>query len=281
VIATALLMLAAVSPDTTLRLPRGGTVQIESGFRTVTLSVGTGDQVTVSGAAAELEGNTITVDAGFAMRRRTGDAVRVSVPAWAKVEVTVVSGSLEVPRAPEVLTAEVVNGHIVASGGTGTMSLITTNGHITVTDFAGTLLEVEAITGPITIDGATGRVQASGVNDPIQLRNIRSTAVEAASVNGRVAWVGDFQPGGRYRFETHNGGVDLTLPASVGARLHVTTFMGGFTSALPATTNGRGSTGRKEWPGGQDLTVVYGSGAADVTVETYHGAVRVREQGST
>ena len=135
-------------------------------------------------------------------------------------------------------------------------------------------------TGPVIIDGATGRVRAATVNDPLFLRNIRSDAVDGSSVNGRLEWSGDFAAGGRYRFETHNGLIDLLLPPSVSARMHVTTFMGGFNSALAATTNGKGRPERATLAGGQDITAVYGAGAAEVYVETFHGGVRVRQLGS-
>jgi DUF4097 and DUF4098 domain-containing protein YvlB len=281
-IATALILLASVASDTTLRLPRGGTVEIDAGFRNVTLTVGDGDQVTVTGADAELEGDRITIDAGgFPGGRRGQQAVRVVVPSWAAVEVDVMSGTLDVLRAPESLIAEVMNGAITTRGGTGTMQLASVVGGITVRDFAGTQLDVEAITGPVLIDGASGRVRASTVNDPLFLRNIRSGAVDGASVNGRVEWSGDFASGGRYRFETHNGAIELVLPASVSARMHVSTFMGGFNSAIAATTNGKGRPERATLAGGQDLTAVYGGGAAEVYVETFHGGVRVRQLGGS
>lgn len=276
-ISTVLLLLATIAPDTTLRLPRGGTVQLEAGFRNVIVTVGSDDNVTVTGAEAELEGNRITIDAGgFPGSRMGSEPVRLIVPAWASLEIEVVSGSLDVHRAPESLTAEVMNGPITTRGGTGTMQLSSIAGAITVRDFAGKQLEVEAITGPVTIDGATGRVLAETVNDPIFLRNIRSSAVQVSSVNGRVEWNGDFVPGGRYRFESHNGEIELQLPASVSARMHVTTFMGDFVSALAATTNGKGRPEQANMLGGQDITAVYGSGAAEVSIDTFNGEVLVR-----
>jgi DUF4097 and DUF4098 domain-containing protein YvlB len=281
VIATALLVLATFAPDTTLRLPRNGTVEVDAGFRNVTITVGGGDQVTVTGATAELEGDRITIEAGgFPGGRRGTGPVRLTVPSWATVEVGLLSGSLEVLRAPQSLKAEVLNGTITTQGGSGTMQLSTVAGAITVRDFAGTLLEVEAMTGPVTIDGATGRVQANSVNDPVILRNIRSSRVEAASVTGRIEWSGDFEAGGRYRFESHNGEIEFRLPASVSARMHVTTFMGGFVSAIAATTNGKGRPDQNSVGRGQDLVAVYGTGAAEVSVETFQGGVRIRQLGS-
>jgi DUF4097 and DUF4098 domain-containing protein YvlB len=277
VIATALLILAAWSPDTTLRLPQGGTVSIEVGFRNVFLTVGDGDQVSVTGADAVLSGNRIGIESMNFMNRRGGGPLRLVVPTWARVEVSVVNGNLQVERAPASLMAEVVNGAIATQGGTGVMHLTTVTGAVSVRQFAGLELNVESLTGPVTIDGATGRIQASSVNDPVHLRNVRSSAVEVASVNGPIEWRGDFQAGGRYRFESHNGPVELHLPAAVSARLHISTYMGGFTSALAATTTGEARSESR----GRDFTAVLGRGAAEVWVETFQGGIRIRQLGGT
>jgi DUF4097 and DUF4098 domain-containing protein YvlB len=284
-IAAALFVMAAVAPvmagDTTLRLPRGGIVEVEAGFRHVTVTVGSGDQVIIDGAEAVLDGDRIEVEAMDFLGRRAGSPLRLTVPSWARVEVTVINGNLDVRRAPESLTAEVIDGTIVTRGGTGTMQLSTVTGAITVHDFAGRQLDVEAITGLIFVNGATGRIRAEAVNDPIMLHDIRSDAVDAATVNGRIEWSGPLTAAGRYRFESHNGNIELRLPPSVSARIHVSTFMGRFTSSLPVTTNGKGQDFNREEPGGQELTAVYGSGAAQVWVETFNGGIRVRPEGET
>ncbi len=285
-IAAALLLLATVTPDTTLRLPKGGTVGIDAGFRNVTVTVGSGDQVIVTGADVELEGNRITVDAGgfpILDGRRGREVVHVTVPAWAAVEVDMVSGTLDVLRAPESLIADVVNGTITTRGGTGIMQLASVAGGITVRDFAGTQLTVEAMTGPVTIEGATGRIQVETVNDPLLLRNVRSDAVHAASVNGRVEWSGNFTAGGRYNFETHNGPIVMVVPVSVSVRMHVSTFMGDFDSSIPVSVNGNpnGVQGRPGRPREREFTATYGSGAAEVHVESFQGTVRVRQLGGS
>ena len=214
-------------------------------------------------------------------RRRGGETLRVTVPGWAIVEVTVINGNLDVERVPDSFTADVVNSAVVTRGGSGAMHLSAATGSITVNDFAGKQLEVESLTGPITINGATGRVQASAVNDPLFLRNVRSSAVDAASVNGRIEWQGEFLPGGRYRFESHNGAIDLRLPTDVSARMHISTFMGSFGSGIPATTNGRSRREEPTSEGGREFTAVYGSGSAEVWVETFHGGIRVRDRGES
>jgi DUF4097 and DUF4098 domain-containing protein YvlB len=247
----------------------------------VTVNVGSGDQVTIAGAEAELDGDRILIEAMDVLARRGGEPLRLTVPSWARLEVTVINGNLDVARAPELLTAEVINGAIVTRGGTGSMQLSTVTGAITVHGFAGRQLDVEAITGLIQVEGATGRIRAEAVNDPIMLHDIRSSAVEASTVNGRIEWSGPLAASGRYRFESHNGNIELRLPSAVSARIHVSTFMGRFTSSLAATTNGKGRGEDPAGPGGQELTAVYGGGAAEVWVETFNGNLRVRPQGET
>lgn len=276
----ALALLAAPMPvveDTTLRLPRGTAIEIDAGMRGVQLEATTGDVVTVEGAVADLgSALVITASARFG---RGGSPVRVTVPAWARVEITTL-GSIDVSSAPEQLEATAINGHIAVHGGTGTLILTAVNGGITSRGFAGRRLEVDAMTGAITIDGAQGTVIASTINDPIQLRDVRSANVEASSVNGNISWSGTLQGEGRYRFESHNGNVTLRFPADVSARLHVTTSMGQFDTRIEGTVRGDArQQGFHFEP--RDFTVTYGRGAARVEVETFNGNIRVLRLGDT
>ncbi len=285
IVATLLLLVASpatATQDTTLRLARGTTVEIDGGMRAVQLDVGSGDQVIVAGGRATLEGGTLAVTAGSFLRPRAGDGpFRVTVPAWARVIVTTIGGPLEVVRAPEDLEATAINGDLVVHGGTGTMVLTSMNGRIVVRGFTGKRLEVDALTRGVEIDGATGTIIVSSINEGILLRNIRSGSVEAGSVNGHIDWSGPLVDGGRYVFESHNGNVTLRLSATVQARLQVSTVMGEFDTRIEGRVQGdpKGRGGMGFAP--REFTVTYGNGTARVEVETFNGNVRVLRVGDS
>ncbi len=277
----AALVATPLPADTTVRISRGTTVAIEGAMSGIRLRTGDGDVVTVRGAAEVGVGSRrVTIEADFFAGR--GGELTVTVPRWARVEIEGVNGNIVVEQAPEELDVESFNGQVSVTGGTGTMSLSNASGQISVRNFTGRLLDVESLSGRVSIDGATGTINVETVNERITLRNVRSRAVTLESTNGSIDWSGALDPAGRYTFTTHNGGVTLELPPTVDARLRVTTYQGGFDTAIPGTTSGNGIRSRQNgWDRAREFTVTYGRGAADVTVETFNGGVRVRRLGDT
>lgn len=281
------LLLAAVTlgatgtVDTTVRIARGTVVSIDGAMSGVRLRTADGDQVIVRGAAeVDSHSRRLTIEAGI-FRARGGELV-VTVPRWATVELEGVNGNIVVEQAPEVLDVESFNGQVSVTGGTGTMNISNATGSVTVREFNGRVLHVESLSGQVTIDDATGNVTVETVNERIVLRNVRSTSVSAESTNGGIDWQGPLDPAGRYQFSSHNGNVLLRVPTRLDARLRVSTFQGGFETAIPGTTTGNGARPRSgEWGGEREFTVRYGRGSADVRVVTFNGSVRVLPLGET
>lgn len=280
------LTLAGNDADTALRLPRNGAVEIDTHVRDVSLRVGTTDFVTVNGAAAELDGGTLSI--GDDMRRgRAGGPIEVIVPAWCRVDISSVGGNISLTGTPNRLHAETVNGFIHVTGGSGVLELETVAGEIVVADFHGTKLSVDATDGGVAISNASGTLAIDNVNGGITLKGIRSTSVAASTVNGPVDFEGTFAAIGNYEFSSQNDNVTLTLPGDVSARMEITTMNGVLRSAqIPATTNGtRNATSSKDkgrdkdrGDGERTFTAVFGSGAARVTVEAFNGDVIVKQR---
>jgi DUF4097 and DUF4098 domain-containing protein YvlB len=272
---------AVESPDTTLRISRGTTIEVTSMTRPIILRTGAGDQVRVVGANAERSGSTLEIDAASPFGRGTGP-ITVTVPAWATVEVDAMNANIMIEDAAERVSASTLNGRIESRGGRGTLTLSTMAGAISVKDFAGTRLGVDAVSGEILVDGATGTLTIESVSQGITLRNIRSSNVTAETTNGRVQWEGPLDPRGRYTFATHNGEILLLLPQAASARVRGSMFNGTFESDLPATTQGLEPSRRdREVSLGKEFTATIGKGEANVHVETFNGSIRIKRLGST
>lgn len=268
--------------DTTVRISRGTTVSIDGAMRGVRLRTADGDQVVILGAAeVDAGARRLSIDAGF-LRGRSGTELVVTVPRWARVELEGVSGDITVEQAPAELDVESFNGRVSVTGGDGTMRISNATGSVHVRGFTGRVLDVESLSGGVTIDGATGTIHVETVNEQIVMRNVRAGSVSAESTNGSITWAGAIDPSARYHFGSHNGNVLLEVPASIDARLRISTFQGGFDTAIPGRTTGNGA-GRRPDDGGaeREFTVTYGRGSADVRVETFNGSVRVRRLGET
>jgi DUF4097 and DUF4098 domain-containing protein YvlB len=274
-------------PDTTLRLPRNGAIEIETHSRAIIVRIGTTDQVIIKGGDAELEGGTLQVSAdekhGRNGREASG-ALEVTVPSWSRLDVSSMLGSLTFTGTPEQLHAETVNGFIHVTGGSGTVELESVAGAVVVSDFHGTRLAIDATGDNVTVTNSTGVVEVENVNGNILLRAMRSAAITANTINGSVDFAGTLTVTGNYEFSSQNSNVTLTLPADVSARMVVSTMNGGLDTEIPAMTDSRnrqrsdrGKGKNKEDGDEHDFVIVFGAGSARVSVDVFNGNVIVKK----
>jgi hypothetical protein len=123
-----------------------------------------------------------------------------------------------------------------------------------------------------------GRVQAERLGADVDVKTVNgsinvSTAglARAETVNGSItAVVGRADWPAGLQFKTVNGGIDLTLPASLSARVEAKTLNGEITSDFPLTVSGTFSRRR--------LSGTIGSGGDDrkLILETVNGSVQIR-----
>ena len=161
----------------------------------------------------------------------------------------------------------------------------TVSGRIRI-DGAMASLDVEAMSGDIDLDATTpwaraktgkGHLVVRGSPQDVDASTIGGTLDIAAasimhgrftSVTGDIHYASTIAPHALFEFSTHSGTVDLLLPHDVSARLELSTVDGeidnGFTQLRPAAA------------GVHNLQLSLGSGAADVTVRTFKGTVRLR-----
>ncbi len=280
------LHLAGSDPDTTVRLARNGAVEISTHMRNITVRVGTSDAVAVRGARVSVDGRTVTIEDD----RRSppmGGLIEVTVPTWARVELSTIGGNITVTGATERLNAETVNGFIHVTGGSGSIELQTVTGGVTITDFRGTRLNIDATANTVAVTNAVGELTISNVNGGIVLRGMRATKVTAESVNGGIEYEGMFAPTGSYDFTSQNDNVTFIVPSDVSARMRITTMNGELRSPqIPATTNsganvtvGKGKyKDKNRGDGERTFTATFGGGAAHVTVDVFNGDVIVKRK---
>jgi len=285
------LALAHGDPDTTVRLPRNGAIEIETRTRDVIVRGGTTDVVTIRGGSAEFDGGTLQIN-GDGRRTAGRGTLEVTVPTWARVDVSSIGGNLTFTGAPDRLHAETVNGFIHVNGGGGSVDVETVAGAIEISDFHGTTLSIDATGGPVAVSNATGTINVDNVNGNVILHGIRSSSVEASTINGALEFEGPLAVSGRYEFSSQNDDVTLVLPGDVSARMRISTMNGQLISPqIPATTNGtqegaagsgKGKSKDKGHDHGDDgehtFTVVYGAGAAQVTIDAFNGNVIVKKK---
>ncbi len=131
-----------------------------------------------------------------------------------------------------------------------------------------TLKEIESVNSSIKVDGVHGAVNLKSVNGGIHASSLHQAA-ELHSVNGGLFADFDGLPADVHvTCETVNGGVEIALPADVGAKVDASTVNGGVHSDLPLTveTSGRGS-----------IHGTLGAGGSTIKLRSVNGGITIRK----
>lgn len=287
--------------DTVVRLRSGAAIEIDAPTCTVVLRVGNDDRLNVVGGTIEADAGSAEVGCPpFRMRDGRGNGtLTVTIPARSRVEVSSVSGNISLTGVTERFEATTMNGTIRVVDGGGRMNLESVAGPVSIMGFRGEALAIDAVAGAVILTDVTasGRLNVESVNGNVRFDKVRASALNGTTVNGSIEFTGALDPDGSYSFESHNGGITLTLPGTTSARLRVASVMGDFETELrgvlsagsrqaptPLPTAPRAGRGRTAPPvppvtgvmEESEFTVVYGKGEARVNVESFNGPIRVK-----
>ena len=195
--------------------------------------------------------------------------LEVTVPEWIGLDVSGRACSVDVEGISGAVAVEVVEGVIALRALTGAVDASAVDGTILIEGGRGRV-RANTVDGEIRIAKATGQITADSVDGDIVLENVDASAIEASTVDGDISFSGAFTGSGRYTFTTHDGDVALVIPANSNATFGTRSFSGGkVDSTIPLQQTSSSARGRR-------TTFTLGSGAAQVEVESFDGAIRIR-----
>jgi DUF4097 and DUF4098 domain-containing protein YvlB len=264
----------AVEMDRTVDVQPGTRLQLDNHFGNVTIR--TWDRSAVRIQGRHPVGTTVEVQPGGSLLQIEADrpggptnpvTYTLTVPVDMPIEVEVIQGDIDVAGTRAGMDIQSVHGSITVVGGGDVLALESVQGMIKVTGARGRV-NVGTVNQGIELTDIRGDVQAEAVNGPIHMRGIEAGRVSAETVNGSVSYEGAIRNDGWYRFSTHNGGIDLTIPASAGATFTASTFNGTLHTTFPVTLH--------EAKEGKEFTFTLGSGGARIELESFNGTMTIR-----
>ncbi len=119
----------------------------------------------------------------------------VTVPADASVTLESMTGPLR---------AEKLHGDVEAEGA---------NASIEIREISNSHVHVKTMNGAVTLtDIHDGHVEIDSVSGDVTLKSVTGPLVRVSSTSGRIVYDGDFGYAGEYRFNSHSGNIDATIP---------------------------------------------------------------------
>jgi hypothetical protein len=201
-------------------------------------------------------------------RRRDGDRWIVEAtwprPDSGEIESPEVRFEIEAPRGMR-LEARSTNGAVQATG-LAEVALQSSNGRVVAREIGGPCA-VRTSNGAVEIDACEGPVEARSDNGSLHLRAVRSPLKGHTSNGGIDAILTTAAGAPDVELTTSNGGIELTLPATISARLEAATSLG----RIELT----GETGAAQSSRGR-LETTLGSGEGAVRLRTSNGSIRIR-----
>jgi hypothetical protein len=264
--------------DRTIPVTRGSRLTISNDVGEVVVRSWDRDSVRLQAVHAaktaidvQTNANVVSVRSRAAGPSRSVD-YEVSVPSWLPVRVSGEALYIGIEGVQGEVSAETVRGDIVIRGGAGTVTAKSIQGEIIVENSKGRI-NASSVNEAIRITGAAGEITAETTNGDIVLSKIEAKLLDVATVNGDLQLEGSIPRGAQFKFVTHNGDVTMYVPEDLGATFTIRLYHGEFQSYLPTKPVGEIRRGRR-------VTYTVGNGGADVEVESFGGAVRLRRPGT-
>lgn len=166
------------------------------------------------------------------------------------LDISSVSGRIEVRGAPRELFAE-------SMGGTIDLTVDTR------------VLRARTAGADIVVRGRVADAEVLSVSGNVTVENKQVTRGRFESVDGAVRYGGGIARGSIVEFITHSGAIDIALLRGSDAELTVSSFQGEVESLLQGKLIQRGGRGNRQY------SLTLGRGGADIRVRTFKGQVRL------
>jgi len=186
----------------------------------------------------------------------------VTVSGVAKVNVVTQGGTVRVQSATSEVSVRSIGGDISVNDSTAMIRLHSIGGSI----------DVDGVRPHTTVDS----LEAGTVGGDIMLRHVSHQNVRVNSVSGEVNFKSSLAPGGRFKFSSISGRLNLFLPTDSSFRISATLGRGALDTDFPFGSSSVDS--RRNRSSIQHLEAVYGGGEALIDLSSLNGSIHLRKQ---
>ncbi|MDH3427312.1 MAG: DUF4097 domain-containing protein [Gemmatimonadota bacterium] len=261
--------------DTTFAVSGSGQLDLQNHEGTVTVSTWDRDELRIRAnwddgerpVAIRAAGSTVRVrvQGRYGLPRVEFD---ITAPRGMSIALQGVELAVTIDGSAGNISVNSVEGAIDVTGGSGNVAIQAVDGDVRVREARGNIA-VHAIEGDVSVVDSRGTVRVESVEGDVDLLNIDSENVGVNVVDGDVTFRGAIHDGGRYFMSTHDGDLDITVPANANARVSIATFDGELVSDIPIQIEGDFSQKR--------FSFTLGTGRALIELSSFDGVIRLQK----
>jgi DUF4097 and DUF4098 domain-containing protein YvlB len=245
------------------------TVSIINQYGAITVRPSTGNFVVVNATTysdkVEVDqsqtGNRVDVQSHLLPGANADNArvdYEVTVPADASVTLESITGPLH---------AEKLHGDVEAEGANATVE---------VREISNSHVHVKTMNGPITLtDIHDGHVEIDSVSGNVTLKSVTGPLVRVSSTSGRILYDGDFGYAGEYRFNSHSGNIEATIPQDASVDVKAQSVRGQVQDDVPLQPKSHTSFLIKQ---GSSFAGTINKAASSVWLRTFSGKIHLKKR---
>lgn len=233
----------------------------------ITGSIASADRLFFGGGGAGVK---------FVVESRSGGAespathLVIHLPRKSQMSMKGVSATIEATDASGSFYS--VSGDVTIAGDVGEVEAEAMDGSVTVTAHA-RWVRARTASGTLRLTGEIVDAAASSITGPVFVSSSGLASGQFGSVAGDIVFAAPLREGGVFAFDNHSGAIELRLGPSAAGSFSMTTIAGRIENEMVATRPAGGQSGR-----GQSVAFQLGVGGSHVTVRTFKGTIRLRNQ---
>jgi len=182
----------------------------------------------------------------------------VTVPGDASVTLESMTGPLH---------AERLHGDVEAEGA---------NASVEVREISNSHVHVKTMNGPVTLtDIHDGHVEIDSVSGDVTLKSVTGPLVRVSSTSGRILYDGDFGYAGEYRFNSHSGNIEATIPQDASVDVKAQSVRGQVQDDIPLQPKSHTSFLVKQ---GSSFAGTINQAASSVWLRTFSGKIHLKKR---
>lgn len=181
----------------------------------------------------------------------------VLIPADASV-------SMESTTGP--LNAEKLHGDVEMEGSSAVVD---------VRDISDSHVHVKTMNGPVTLSNIRdGHVEIDSVSGDVNMKSVTGPLVRVSSTSGTIRYDGDFGYAGEYRFNSHTGDIDATIPENASVDVRAQSVRGKVQDDVPLEPKAHTSFIVRE---GSSFAGTINKAASVVWLRTFSGRIHLKK----